>query len=1533
MERNILARAAEFLKKSTRHKRWRRALTGMAAVVVFITSYMMILPAITMSVNQGALPPGVDLNADPDYTAELTLADGSVVTIGVYDPDGNVPEGAVLVAELFEEGGEDYLKAEETLLNSEDVEPYDGMLAMDLHFEDAEGNEVEPTGSVYVDMEADALLPVDVDPDSVAVQHHVELDADRFFGLVDGSETTVEVVADGSENTGDVVVDPTESPAPSETPAVTETPDVTETPETTESPEVTESPEATESPEVTEPVLTETPAEGGEVDLPEETIPTTDAPATDSPEASTLPELPESPEPPVATEEPVVSTLPELPSEPVAPVEPEIPVEPEPPAEPETPAESTTEPVESAGDGTAVEATFAVDSFSTFTITWNVLEEVPEEPELVCGLEEHSHFEDCYDADGNLICTLEEHTHSEDCYAVELPEEEIPMGAFPEELPEGYMEYRFENEDGLSVLAYAPENAFDGQEVTLFAEVLAEESDAYTQAAENLANAGTEYTGMMAMDIRFQDADGSEVEPNAEAGPVYVDIQAEALLPEDVDTSTLAVQHHAEIPDGGFLGTGLFAGTEVTVETVADANTETGTITAVPVEAAIPETLPALADEPMSEEIATLEEPAEEETEELAAVPMNVEASFGVESFSTFTITWSGYWGGTSTVTVHYITEDGNEIYSGQETDIPANGNVAIDLRNYAVTIEGFRYQGIHLNTVNGTSAIKIRYNSNKNKWEYSNNSWRDDWGSWYGRTVEENHQRVTYYDVYIVYEDIRNSIERLTTVDTVDSTAKGVHMYMRNFNGKAFGGGEYYPGDVKEGLASQTVNGNGWPTLTGASDTPNGKSFAEVFFGNSNLNAYNVSNDYAVNELFLQSEFDTNGTFYYSSFENFATLKNDGDKNFTVYEQLGTPNAGENYFYQRGNFMPYNTLNIKDIANYNLYDDTGAPLTEEDERVNEPVYGLNEKADFHFGMYIWADFYQPQNGMVEDNEGGGVSPMIFEFTGDDDMWVYIDGVLVLDLGGIHDAQSGSINFTDGTIEYTDTQTNQTPVWHSTTLKAQYEAAGKTGLDWKGDTFIDGSNHRIQIFYMERGEGASNLKISFNLKTIPDGQLAVSKNVEHYYAPQLADTTYTMKVTVNDKPYANEDYTIYGTEQTGKTDSNGQFELKHDQTALFPDLTVGNKVTVKEVGTSDTEEGVEIEQNYGITYTVTDGGGNIIGGVGEDGTVTATMPGYGSIKVDVTNTATFTRPLKLVKNFVTPTGSMAPEGFQATYTLYEVTASDNIEIGSVRYSDLKNGEYTFWLDTGKDYTIVETFDRQGDNKAETVAVEWLGVSTTTNDPATGTQPSAGIVHLDENDTTEGESIDTIILTNRYGEPAGNLSITKKVERTDGGPVDLDSIFNFTVTVQGADGSYNATYTNETSGGKTHEVNNVMFSEGEATVELYAGETVKIEGLPSNVKATIEEINYSGYAPEWSNTEANSVEGYNDIESTAVGTVTTKQISASNEIKITCTNTTGAVLPSTGGMGVAPYLTFGSLLTLGAGLLLLQRRREEGSDAA
>ena len=740
-----------------------------------------------------------------------------------------------------------------------------------------------------------------------------------------------------------------------------------------------------------------------------------------------------------------------------------------------------------------------------------------------------------------------------------------------------------------------------------------------------------------------------------------------------------------------------------------------------------------------------------------------VDAEFTVDSFSTFTITWDD--NRRSTITIHCVDESGNEI--GSDPD-DVNRNSAITMSDIAPDISGYTYD--HAKVANrasvlGTKFTQLRYNGRN--WQYRTaNSW--------------NWQNVNS-TVYLVYS--KNPVE-LTTVETVDSTAEGVHMYMRDFNSKAFNGGEYGSGDVKEGLATKTVNQSGWPQLTGVSSTPNGRSFAQVFFGGNNLNAYNLSDQYAVNHLFLQSYYDEDGTFYYSSFDNFATLKNDGDSDFTVYEQLGSPEAGNSYFYQRGNFMPYNTLDTGNVINHNLYDSEGEQLETTNERYNEDIYGFNEGNNFHFGMYVWADFYQPKDGLVESNDGSSSKDMVFEFTGDDDMWVYIDGVLVLDLGGIHDAQSGYINFATGEVGYTDTETNHSPDWHYTTIKAQYEAAGKVNnYNWDGNTYADGSSHRIQIFYMERGEGASNLKISFNLKTIPDGQLSVTKDVENYYAPQVADIEYTMQVTVNGKAYANAAYTILGDEDNVlHTDSNGQFKLKHDQTASFPDLQVGDKLTVKEIGSTDTDPGITIDENYDISYTVTDGAGNTTGDEGEDGTVTAEMPGYGSIRVAVSNKATYTRPLKVVKNFDGTDGNMAPEDFEATYTLYEVDQDGNkVEpaIGSVKYSDFENGEYTFWLDTDKNYTVVETFEN-GDNKGDTESSKWSSVTTTTNDPASGTEAGEGVVRLDENDATNGDDVDTITLTNHYGL---TIKDVLKVTKTENGSPLTEDMFEFTIEPQ------------------------------------------------------------------------------------------------------------------------------------------------------
>lgn len=154
-----------------------------------------------------AMPDGAQV---PDgYTQQYTARDdenGFAVT--VYAPEGAVPDGAKLSAELLTEDDDAYLTAEEALAennsgtstqskDSESAESDYGFAAMDIHFEDANGNEVEPDGDVYVVIDAAGLLPEGADTESITVQHHVEKD---------NGDVTVETVADTADETDGVVV-------------------------------------------------------------------------------------------------------------------------------------------------------------------------------------------------------------------------------------------------------------------------------------------------------------------------------------------------------------------------------------------------------------------------------------------------------------------------------------------------------------------------------------------------------------------------------------------------------------------------------------------------------------------------------------------------------------------------------------------------------------------------------------------------------------------------------------------------------------------------------------------------------------------------------------------------------------------------------------------------------------------------------------------------------------------------------------------------------------------------------------------------------------------------------------------------------------------------------------------------------------------------------------------------------------------------------------------------------------------------------
>ena len=133
----------------------------------------------------------------------------------------------------------------------------------------------------------------------------------------------------------------------------------------------------------------------------------------------------------------------------------------------------------------------------------------------------------------------------------------------------------------------------------------------------------------------------------------------------------------------------------------------------------------------------------------------------------------------------------------------------------------------------------------------------------------------------------------------------------------------------------------------------------------------------------------------------------------------------------------------------------------------------------YSFGMNLGADFYMPEDGKVNNQD------MVFDFTGDDDVWVFIDGVLVLDLGGIHQALGGKINFATGKITYDKTQRYGNPP--ATTIT---EAFANAGEKWNSKPY---ETHHLSFFYLERGDGGSNCKISFNLPVKPSKAIDIEK--------------------------------------------------------------------------------------------------------------------------------------------------------------------------------------------------------------------------------------------------------------------------------------------------------------------------------------------------------------------------------------------------------------------------------------------------------
>lgn len=306
----------------------------------------------------------------------------------------------------------------------------------------------------------------------------------------------------------------------------------------------------------------------------------------------------------------------------------------------------------------------------------------------------------------------------------------------------------------------------------------------------------------------------------------------------------------------------------------------------------------------------------------------------------------------------------------------------------------------------------------------------------------------------------------------------------------------------VRTGIVNNVLAG-GYPRLT---DRWEGESLGYLF--DSSVQTGKISH-MGVTGL-LQAK---GGYYEYDSSRNYAAYN--ANKNaFDVYNAAGVMQAGAEP-HSVGQFFPF------DAADEVFKEEDGKLVP------NGITSQNNGPLNHYFGLSMSSRFVQPKDGKANADK-----PMTFEFAGDDDVWVFIDDVLVGDIGGIHTSADLTINFQTGDISVNNSANG--------TLKSKFKDAGRDISGFNGNTFAEGTNHTLKFFYLERGATDSNMRLKFNLVTVPesdiikfdqDGGLVEGAQFELYKTDKsFADTT-----TNSEK--------LLG---SGTTDANGQLTLTND---------------------------------------------------------------------------------------------------------------------------------------------------------------------------------------------------------------------------------------------------------------------------------------------------------------------------------------------------------------------------------------------------
>lgn len=298
--------------------------------------------------------------------------------------------------------------------------------------------------------------------------------------------------------------------------------------------------------------------------------------------------------------------------------------------------------------------------------------------------------------------------------------------------------------------------------------------------------------------------------------------------------------------------------------------------------------------------------------------------------------------------------------------------------------------------------------------------------------------------------------------------------------------------------------------------------------------------------------QIDRDGYYYYNASNNNVSTSNstigagkyqsanyayfDKQTNaFTLYNKWAVTSNGNSGI--KGQFFPF--TDPKAVFTLN----NGA-LTQSSIQSNNP------SVSHYFGMTMTTRFVQRYGGMTTK---GGNKAMTFQFAGDDDVWIFIDGILVADLGGIHDQATTTIDFSDGKITINGNEAG--------TLKekmSKYYSEEKYPNFWRDDTLSDDTYHTLKLFFLERGGYDSNLAMKFNLAHVPETEgikvdqfgSRLSGVTFDLYAAKENDTNSSLSERyIIDESKGSQKEGERGLLASGITNSNGRFVLAEGETS------------------------------------------------------------------------------------------------------------------------------------------------------------------------------------------------------------------------------------------------------------------------------------------------------------------------------------------------------------------------------------------------